>query len=321
MRAAFAYTSAGLYIGPLRQGSKNPGSVLGSWPSRTFNDAESVAATFSGTDYGVFLHCGRSGLVVLDVDEPDAVPADWWPALDAMPFQRSRPANGARGHYIAATPPGRRIGNATGTARKGWGEVRGDNGVIVLAPTRHEKAAEGARYDWVRAGAVPVLPALIADTLPEGGDREAAASDADVAAWRAACSSAAHLPIAERPLRSFVSSVEQGYSRHNAAVRCAVWMAEESAAGLYPAAMLDTLEALFRGAYSDVEKRRARGSASEWRGILAWAVAQVKAEKVAAIRAKFNMDAPGAAPTPAPAPSPYAAMHADATEGWSSLWN
>ncbi len=319
MRAAFAYTSAGLYVGPLTQGSKNPGSALGKgWPAKTFNDAESAACTFAGADLGLFLHCGRSGLVVLDVDEPDAVPAEWWPALSAMPFQRSRPANGARGHYIAQTPPGRRIGNATGTARKGWGEVRGDNGVVVLAPTRHEKAAQGARYDWIRSGAIPVLPALIADTLPEGGDRSAAASDKDVTAWRSAATDDRHLPLAERPLRSFMSSVEQGLSRHNAAVRCAVWMAEEAAAGLYPAAMLDTLESLFCGSFSEDERRARRGTSYEWRGILAWAVAQVKAEKVAEIRTRFNMDAP---PPPPPGASPYAAMSANATTGWSDLWN
>lgn len=319
MRAAFAYTSAGLYVGPLTQGSKNPGSALGKgWPSKTFNDAESVACTFSGADLGLFLHCGRSGLVVLDVDEPDAVPAEWWPALDAMPFQRSRPANGKRGHYIAAVPPGRRIGNATGTARKGWGEVRGDNGVVVLAPTRHEKAADGARYDWIRSGPIPVLPALIADTLPEGGDRAATATDAEVTAWRAYCTSDRYVALAERPLRSFVSSVEQGYSRHSGAVRCAVWMAEEAAAGLYPAAMLDTLESLFCESFSEAERRGRRGTAYEWAGILAWAVAQVKPEKVATIRAKFNMDAPPPEPEGA---SPYAAMSADATTGWSDLWN
>lgn len=319
MRAAFAYTAAGLYVGPLTQGSKNPGSALGKgWPAKTFNDAESVACTFAGADLGLFLHCGRSGLVVLDVDEPDAVPAEWWPALDAMPFQRSRPSNGKRGHYIAAVPPGRRIGNATGTARKGWGEVRGDNGVVVLAPTRHNKAAEGARYDWIRSGPIPVLPALIADTLPEGGDRAAAASDTEVAAWRAYCTSDRHVALAERPLRSFLAAQRDGRSRHASAVRCAVWMAEESAAGLYPAAMLDTLESLFCGSFSEAERRARRGTAREWAGILAWAVAQVKAEKVAEVRARFNMDAPAPAPEGA---SPYAAMSADATTGWSDLWN
>lgn len=295
LAAAFAYTSSGLYIGPLRQGSKNPGSVLGSWPSRTFNDAESAAAWFAGTNHGVFLHCGRSGLVVLDVDAPEAVPAEWWPLLDAMPFQRSRPGGDPRrGHYLAAVPPGRRIGNATGTARKGWGEVRGDNGVIVLAPTIHEKAAEGARYEWVRTGPVPTLGDLIAATLPEGGDRSSACSDDAVTAWLGAHVGDGLRPtLADRPVRDYLRLHEAGSSRHETAVRSAAWMCREIAAGLYPAAALDTLEAVFRDGFTPTERSRGRGTAREWRGILAWAIAQITAGDIAKVQVRHGIVADG----------------------------
>lgn len=324
MAAAFAYIRSGLYIGPLRQGTKNPGSMLGKgWHAKTFNDAESVATWYAGADLGLFLHCGRSGLVVLDVDAPDEVPESWWPLLDTMPFQRSRPSNGRRGHYVAQAPPGRRIGNSIGRARKGWGEVRGENGVIVLAPTRHEKADEGAAYEWVRSGPIPTLPGLIADLLPDqAGRRTDAATDAAVQAFRTGCSEGARPAMATVPLRSFARAVECGGSRHVEAVRVATWMAEEIAAGLYPSDALDTLESMFRGSYAEDERRRHRGDGREWAGILAWAVGRVTPERVAEIRVRF----PAAPVAPAPAPrvesgSVIESLTSDATLGWGDLWN
>lgn len=321
MAAAFAYIRSGLYIGPLRQGTKHPGSMLGKgWHAKTFNDAESVATWFAGVDLGVFLHCGRSGLVVLDIDEPDAVPAEWWPALAAMPFQRSRPANGRRGHYIAATPPGRRIGNAIGRARRGWGEVRGENGVIVLAPTRHEKADEGARYEWVRSGPIPVLPAIIADLLPDQvGERTDAATDAEARNFRALHASGGERPLlAHRPLGSFARAIERGGSRHVEAVRVATWMAEEIAAGLYGSDALDTLESMFRGSYTAAERARHRGDGREWAGIVAWAIGRVTPEKVAAIRERYvELSRPDSIEPG----SVVESLTADATQGWDALWS
>jgi hypothetical protein len=216
-------------------------------------------------------------------------------------------------------PPGRRIGNSIGRARQGWGEVRGENGVIVLAPTRHEKAAEGARYDWVRSGPIPVLPAVIADLLPDQvGERTDAASDADVAAFRERAVSGVAPALAHRPLGSFVRAVERGGSRHVEAVRVATWMAEEIAAGLYGSDALDTLESLFRGSYTATERARHRGDGREWAGIVAWAIGRVTPEKVAAIRERY-------AEPPRPAPiepsSVVESLTADATQGWDALWS
>lgn len=324
LSASLAYVKAGLFVGPLAQGSKNPGSVLGSWPSRTFSDVENAVAWFAGTSHGLFLHCGASGLVVLDVDCPDLVPAEWWPALEAMPFQRSRTSGDLRrGHYVAAVPAGRRIGNATGTSRRGWGEVRGENGVIVLSPTRHEKAAEGARYVWVRHGIVPVLPGMIASTLPEGGDRQSAVSTAAVAAFRAHCSTSRFPDLADRPLGSFARAVRAGDSRHVAATRCAVWMAEEVAAGLYDASMFDTLESLYRSSYTPEEQRARRGSAVEWGGILRWAVAQVTQESVERVRAKwaYHQVEPSEPAADDEDGADYDPFDVDPARGWDDLWS
>lgn len=149
LTAALAYAACGWYVLPVRRISgpkgKNPGSVVGDhWQDQSSRDPQQIAAWFTGTNYGIALHCGRSGAVVLDVDDPDEVPADWWPHLNTAPYQSTRPATPRRGHYVFAMPAGRTIGCPTSFS---WGEVRGLNGVIIAEPTVHP---EGGEYRWER---------------------------------------------------------------------------------------------------------------------------------------------------------------------------
>ena len=75
LTAALAYASAGWYVLPVRTGTKHPGSVVGdSWPALSSRDPKTIAGWFAGTSHGIALHCGRSGAVVLDVDDPDNIP-------------------------------------------------------------------------------------------------------------------------------------------------------------------------------------------------------------------------------------------------------
>src|SRR6476659_73127 len=135
LTAALAYAACGWYVLPVRRGTKHPGSVVGNdWQDKSSRDPKVIAGWFAGTDYGIALHCGRSGAVVLDVDHPDEVPADWWQHLDTAAYQSTRPGTPRRGHYVFAMPPGRSIGCPT---RFPWGEVRGLNGVIIAEPTVH----------------------------------------------------------------------------------------------------------------------------------------------------------------------------------------
>lgn len=153
LSAALAYADAGWYVGPVKAGSKHPGSVLEtSWHTQTSRDPQVIATWFAGTDHGIFLHCGRSGAVVFDVDHPDKMPATLRKAIAqaAPPFQSTRADEPARGHYVFATPPGRTFGNGTGALGGEWGEVRGQNGVIIVEPSTHAQRAEGGRYKWMR---------------------------------------------------------------------------------------------------------------------------------------------------------------------------
>ncbi len=148
LEAAVAYAKAGFYILPVRRGTKHPGSVVrDKWEYQSSRDPQQIAAWFAGTDYGIALHCGRSGAVVFDVDRYQNVPDVLRPHIDRTPHQSSRPDDPGRGHYPFLQPPDRMIGNSGGRLGGAWGEVRGRNGVIIAAPTQHK---EGGLYRWLR---------------------------------------------------------------------------------------------------------------------------------------------------------------------------
>lgn len=148
LTAALAYAECGWYVLPVKRGSKKPGSVVGNgWQRQSSRDPKQLAAWFAGTDYGIALHCGRSGAVVFDVDHFERLPDILRRHLGSAPYQSTRPDQPGRGHYIFGQPPGRTIGNSNGRLGAGWGEVRGLNGVIIAEPTEH---LDGGRYHWER---------------------------------------------------------------------------------------------------------------------------------------------------------------------------
>lgn len=107
LEAAMAYANAGVYVLPVRRGTKDPGSVVGKgWPGKSTRDPETIAALWAATDHGVALDLGRSGLVVIDVDDPTLVPSWLASALveSGAPYQSTRPDTLGRGHYIFRQP-------------------------------------------------------------------------------------------------------------------------------------------------------------------------------------------------------------------------
>jgi hypothetical protein len=285
--AALAYAEAGLYVGPLKHRQKNPGSVLGkAWQSRTSRDPAVIRRWFpAGTKRGVFLHCGRSGLVVFDVDKPENLHEliDLAVVSEAPPWQNTRPAHPDRRHYLFATPEGRSLGNSTGQLGKGWGEVRGRNGVIVVAPSVHEDP--DGLYTWGHVGPVPVLPDYLAAELPDALSSAEPASDAEVERFIDEHDTGERLHFLDRLVTGWLVKVEEGESRHASMTGHLTGALKEAAAGMYPARQaVKELGKVWRNEITQDgrgEKQRAGRSRDEaeeeWAGLLAWAVSQARA--------------------------------------------
>jgi Bifunctional DNA primase/polymerase, N-terminal/AAA domain len=303
LTAALAYAEAGWYVGPLKVGTKHPGSVLGDdWDQKTSRNPEIITGWCTGRDdLGVFLHVGRSGGWVADIDKPAKVPdvlerviARWCEPL--VPFQATRPTTDpARGHYVFTAPPGRKLGNSTGRLGGGWGEARGRNGVIVAWPTPH---AGRGRYLWRSTGPCPVLPDEVATLLPDAGEVKDAVTDEELTAFLKAHVGSDRPTLLVAVTNAFTSTVAEGKSRHDAARDCTCWAMREAACGFYPALeAADTLRDLYvearridrTGGRDGVGEHVAR---DEFQALCAWAVGQVDGENLDELRAKINQRAP-----------------------------
>lgn len=203
LTAALTYAEAGWYVLPVMPETKHPGSVVGAqWQTKSSRDPKVITAWFAGTNYAVALHVGRSGGLVFDVDNPDAMPPELRDAVTelAPPYQSTRVGEPLRGHYVFAAEPGR-YGNSAGSLGTGWGEVRGWNGIIVVAPSVHAKANAGGRYQWERTGPVPELPPTLATALRPPSSSAGNVGTAQVSAFLAglptgpACRAVAAVPL------------------------------------------------------------------------------------------------------------------------------
>lgn len=288
MSAAIKYAKAGLYVVPVKSHTKHPGSVLGDgWQMKSTRDVQEIVALWAGTDHGVGIHAGRSGLVIFDIDHPEVLPEALARAAaeEAPPFQQTRRGQLDRGHLIFRVPPGRVLGNGRGQLydsgqgpgerRITWGEVRGLNGFVMAEPSPHPDDA--GEYHWSRIGLVPVLPDYVDTLLPTTGERDAPATDADVEAFMVEHSGGTHPHLMRAPLDRFLKDVGAGGSRHESLVAMACWIARDARARLYDAhTAFSTIESQFLDAVA-AKPTPGRHPASEFRGAVAWAVAQVTA--------------------------------------------
>ncbi|PWH05212.1 hypothetical protein DEO23_14120 [Brachybacterium endophyticum] len=283
LTAAFEYAKHGWHVGPVRPGTKHPGSILGKqWQSKTTRDPEIIADTWmTHTDAGIFLHVGRSGAIVIDVDTPTRLPDVLTTALTEhpAPFQRTRRSDAARRHYIYAQPAGRTLGNGLGRLPTGWGDLRGANGVIIVAPTTHPDP--DGHYAWGRTGPVPQLPNEIAELLANTSTPVDVATDQTIRDFISQHDSGDDLDKLRTLTATYKKTIAAGDSRHQRAVSILAGMLKEAAAGYYPAAQA---EQQLREAFLDAVAQPGHGqqgtartghaALEEWRGILAWAVAQ-----------------------------------------------
>jgi hypothetical protein len=292
LTAALAYAAAGWYVVPVKRGTKHPGSILGNgWHSRSTRDPKQITAWFAGTDHGIALHVGRSGAVVFDVDDVDALPDVLRGNFGGVPYQSTRPDTPGRGHYVFAQPPDRTLGNGTGRLGGAWGEVRGLNGVIVVAPTPH---VDGGHYDWKIAGTIPALADEIAEQLDDATPASDAASDATVAAFIANHQQATRPVILRGWTSALRKRIAEGESRHAAAVTVVTGALKEARAGHYSAQVaVAELRPMFLDAVAKPPASGKQGASrnghvavSEWDGIVAWAVGQANGADLETIRVR-----------------------------------
>jgi hypothetical protein len=276
----------GFYVLPTRaNNARHPGSLLGKgWPERSSRDADQLVAWFAGTDHRVAIHCGRSGVVALDVDHFDDLTEPVYKAIssEGAPFHATRllpgvdadgrpfEADPLRGHHIFATPPGRRLTNSNGELGRGWGEVRGNNGIILVG---------GVGREFVQTGVVPVLPDYVADLLPDGEDRASAVSDGEVARFVAQYAAETSPARLVEILGAYQRLAREG-SRHQAIVAAACWAVREIVKGRLSARttlrrLADEFTASMTTAPHPGDRVLSRAAAeSEARTVIGWAVAQ-----------------------------------------------
>jgi len=300
--AALLYAAAGIYVGPLRPGRKDPASSLGKgWPSQTSRDPEQLREWFDGTDDNLFIHCGRSGLVVIDVDKPELLPAILRDNLGDGPRQQTQPDQPDRLHWVFTVPEGLRLGNGLGSIPPGWGDVRSGNGLIVATPSVHPRA--GGEYSWPVTGLAPVLPEPIAAALATSGARARkdgsddvadAVSDREVEAFideHTDASRPGALDGRVKGLREYLDECTRGggNGRHTGSIPFVTGALEEAAAGLYAAsAAVEAMAPLFVDAVTADGSRSPARAANEFVGILAWAVGQALEADPDAVRQRVE---------------------------------
>lgn len=169
-QAMLAYAEAGFYVlpvDPTRDDGKNPGSLLGgNWPLQSTRDPELIKVWAEAwPKANIALHAGRSGVTVFDVDNPDQLDGILATALfagEGTAYQSTRQNLPGRGHHLYANPEGRKFSNKHGALGNEWGDVRANNGVIIVQPSKHH-LPEG-EYSW-RNFTVQPMPQVIADAL------------------------------------------------------------------------------------------------------------------------------------------------------------
>jgi Bifunctional DNA primase/polymerase, N-terminal len=305
LSAAFKYAEAGWYVLPVMMSTKHPGSVVGNhWQDQSSRDPKMLAAWYAGTSgLGIALHQGRSGAVAVDVDKPEVMPDVLAAACIRTVHQSTRDNHADRGHYLFAMPPGRNIGNSNGALGKDWGEIRGKNGVVIVEPSHHEKAADGGRYRWVTTGELLELPADVAALLPDAADATDAATDAQVTAFLAEHTTSTRPELVNVWCRNFDKDVTAGGSRHQSMNSKLVGAMKEARAGFIDArAAADTLESMFLTAVGKAPNgkqgapRSGAIARNEWAGLLSWAVAQARAADLDEVRARVDAKVPARSP-------------------------
>jgi replicative DNA helicase len=187
-------------------------------------------------------------------------------------------------------PAGRCLGNSVGKLKGKGFDVRGNNGVVVVAPN------PDGRY-WDTHGSVPVLPASIADQLPEATDATEAATDAEVRAFIDKHAEATNLSKMKGWQAQWGTAIGSHASRHNTMAALMPWAMEEIRCGYVSA---EEGIALLRKMFLQAKTQPYNGeppmpetqARAKFDSILAWGIAQANQHPIEELRARRKTVAP-----------------------------
>ncbi|SRX95097.1 hypothetical protein MSP7336_03361 [Mycobacterium shimoidei] len=295
MDAALAYAEAGWYVLPTDPGDvKNPGSVVGGkWHELSSRDPDTIRRWWADSpNYGIALHCGRSGALVFDLDanSVDMIRVygrgDIADALARAGAVQGTRREGDRGHYIFAMPPDKQFGNGAGTFTV-WGEVRGKNGVIIAAPTPHPNAeTKGGCYSQRKTGSVGPLPEVLRECLTEAAESADPLTDAELDLFLdtytgGGCGRGGCRHTVDGPADWFKAAVAEGASRHEKITAALPWAMSEAMAGCYSAReAFGTLHSTYSATFdAEAEPARVAQLGGEYTRIVKWAAANANPER------------------------------------------
>lgn len=161
MEQITTYVDRGWSVLPIAQGKKSP--AMQSWTDYTKTAAtiEQLDTWFKAlTGAGIGVVTGRlSGIVVIDMEADCPTSLD--DVLAAFPTGLVSHTGGGGYHLFYKYPPNvEKVGNRV-KIYDGV-DIRGDNGFIVLPPTRHPS---GGEYKWVSVGEPGAFPMALIDQL------------------------------------------------------------------------------------------------------------------------------------------------------------
>jgi len=282
VNAALAYAEAGWFVFPVRPGSKVP--AIDNWDENSTRDPDKIRRWWTAQpDYNIALHAGRSGAIIFDADIEDLTViendgrSDMAAALRGAEAIHNTRRGGERSHYLFLMSPGEMLGNSAGAFAR-YGQVRGRNGYVVVAPSVHPDAdAKSGHYNWRRVGTLTQLPDVLRACLSEAAESADPLTDHQFESFLdthtgAGCGRDGCRKCVAGPVAWFNAQVADGGSRHEAMRDALPWALSEAMAGCYPAReAFGSLASAFLGVKP--------GAGGEFYRLAQWAAAQADIDR------------------------------------------